>query len=95
MAEPPAGIGVAFRTGPHDKGKGHTMTRETTTSTRAAKRVRGTVPYEDQTISTRAIALLAGQQHARTCRCRGAGQAGARLSVVWGTLLLGFPPSTR
>ncbi len=65
------------------------MTRETTTSTRAAKRVRGTVPYEDQTISTRAIALLAGAQHA-SIDVHGAGQEGARLSLTWGTLLLGF-----
>jgi len=72
------------------KGKGHTMTRETTTSTRTPKKAtRGTVSYEDQTISTRAIALLAGAQHA-SIDVHGAGQDGARLSVVWGTLLLGF-----
>jgi len=66
------------------------MTRETTTSTRTPKKAtRGTVPYEDQTISTRAIALLAGEQHA-SIDVHGAGQDGARLSVVWGTLLLGF-----
>ncbi len=65
------------------------MTRETTTSTRAAKRVRGTVSYEDQTISTRAIALLAGAQHA-SIDVHGAGEEGARLSLTWGTLLLGF-----
>ncbi len=71
------------------KGKGHTMTRETTTSTRTPKRARGTVSYEDQTISTRAIALLAGEQHA-SIDVHGAGQDGARLSLTWGTLLLGF-----
>ncbi len=71
------------------KGKGHTMTRETTTSTRTPKRARGTVSYEDQTISTRAIALLAGAQHA-SIDVHGAGQDGARLSLTWGTLLLGF-----
>ena len=65
------------------------MTSETTTSTRTPKRMTGTVPYEDQTISTRAIALLAGEQHA-SIDVHGAGEAGARLSVVWGTLLLGF-----
>jgi len=65
------------------------MTRKTTTSTRAAKRVRGTVPYEDQTISTRAIALLAGEQQV-SIDVHGAGQEGARLSLTWGTLLLGF-----
>ena len=71
------------------KGKGHTMTREITTSTRTPKRARGTVSYEDQTISTRAIALLAGAQHA-SIDVHGAGQDGARLSLTWGTLLLGF-----
>jgi len=71
------------------KGKGHTMTREITTSTRTPKRARGTVSYEDQTISTRAIALLAGAQHA-SIDVYGAGQDGARLSLIWGTLLLGF-----
>jgi len=66
------------------------MTRETTTSTRTPKKAtRGTVSYEDQTISTRAIALLAGQQHA-SIDVHGAGQQGARLSLTWGTLLLGF-----
>ena len=69
------------------------MTRETTTSTRTPKRAtrgtRGTVSYEDQTISTRAIALLAGAQHA-SIDVHGAGQDGARLSLTWGTLLLGF-----
>jgi len=65
------------------------MTSETTTNTRAAKRVRGTVPEEPQTISTRAIALLAGEQHA-SIDVHGAGQDGARLSLTWGTLLLGF-----
>jgi len=65
------------------------MTREITTSTRTPKRMTGTVPYEDQTISTRAIALLAGAQHA-SIDVHGAGQEGARLSVAWGTLLLGF-----
>jgi len=65
------------------------MTRETTTSTRTPKRVTGTVSYEDQTISTRAIALLAGAQHA-SIDVHGAGQQGARLSLTWGTLLLGF-----
>jgi len=64
------------------------MTSETMTST-PAKRVRGTVPYEDQTISTRAIALLAGEQHV-SIDVHGAGQDGAQLSVAWGTLLLGF-----
>jgi hypothetical protein len=44
-----------------------------------------TVPYEDQTISTRAIALLAGEQHARI-DVHGAGQDGARLSLTWGPL---------
>ncbi len=65
------------------------MTRETTPSTRTPRRMTGTVPYEDQTISTRAIALLAGEQHA-SIDVHGAGQEGARLSVAWGTLLLGF-----
>jgi len=65
------------------------MTRETTTSTRTPKKTRGTVSYEDQTISTRAIALLAGAQHA-SIDVHGAGQQGARLSLTWGTLLLGF-----
>jgi len=65
------------------------MTRETTTSARMLKRARGTVSYEDQTISTRAIALLAGAQHA-SIDVHGAGQEGARLSLTWGTLLLGF-----
>jgi len=65
------------------------MTRETTTSTRTPKKARGTVSYEDQTISTRAIALLAGAQHA-SIDVHGAGQDGARLSLTWGTLLLGF-----
>ncbi len=45
------------------------------------------IPDETQTISTRAIALLAGQQHARI-DVQWAGQDGARLSIVWGTLLL-------
>lgn len=44
---------------------------------------------EAQTISTRAIALIAGEQHARI-DVHGAGQDGARLSIVWGTLLLTF-----
>jgi len=44
-----------------------------------------TVPYEDQTISTRAISLLAGEQHARI-DVHGAGQDGARLSLTWGPL---------
>jgi hypothetical protein len=65
------------------------MTRETTTSTRTPKKKTGTVSYEDQTISTRAIALLAGAQHA-SIDVHGAGQDGARLSLTWGTLLLGF-----
>jgi len=65
------------------------MTRETTPSTRTPRRMTGTVPYEDQTISTRAIALLAGEQHA-SIDVHGAGQEGARLSLTWGTLLLGF-----
>jgi len=65
------------------------MTRETTTSTQTPKRMTGTVPYEDQTISTRAIALLAGEQHARI-DVHGAGQDGARLSLTWGTLMPGF-----
>jgi len=47
------------------------------------------IPHEDQTISTRAIALLAGEQHA-SIDVHGAGQDGARLSLTWGTLLLGF-----
>jgi len=71
------------------KGKGHTMTRETTTSTRTPKKKTGTVSYEDQTISTRAMALLAGAQHT-SIDVHGAGQDGARLSLTWGTLLLGF-----
>jgi len=50
------------------------MTRETTTSTRTPKKaMTGTVSYEDQTISTRAIALLAGAQHA-SIDVHGAGQ---------------------
>ncbi len=66
------------------------MTREITTSTRTPKKAtRGTVSYEDQTISTRAIALLAGAQHA-SIDVHGAGQQGARLSLTWGTLLLSF-----
>ena len=66
------------------------MTRETATSTRTPKKATwGTVPYEDQTISTRAIALLAGEQHTRI-DVHGAGQQGARLSLTWGSLLLGF-----
>ena len=66
------------------------MTRETTTSTRTPKKAtRRTVSYEDQTISTRAIALLAGQQHA-SIDVHGAGQQGVRLSLTWGTLLLSF-----
>jgi len=65
------------------------MTREITTSTRTPTRMTGTVSYEDQTISTRAIALLAGAQHA-SIDVHGAGQQGARLSLTWGTLLLGF-----
>ncbi len=47
------------------------------------------IPHEDQTISTRAIALLAGEQHASN-DVHGAGEEGARLSLTWGTLLLGF-----
>jgi len=65
------------------------MTRETTASTRTSKKKTGKVPYTDQTISTRAIALLAGAQHA-SIDVHGAGQEGARLSLTWGTLLLGF-----
>jgi len=65
------------------------MTRETTTSSRTPKKKTGTVPYTDQTISTRAIALLAGAQHA-SIDVHGAGQQGARLSLTWSTLLLGF-----
>ena len=47
------------------------------------------IPHQDQTISTRAIALLAGEQHV-SIDVHGAGQEGARLSLTWGTLLLGF-----
>ena len=66
------------------------MTREITTSTRTPKKAtRGTVSYEDQAISTRAIALLAGAQQV-SIDVHGAGQQGARLSLTWGTLLLGF-----
>jgi len=47
------------------------------------------IPPEDQTIGTRAIALLAGEQHA-SIDVHGAGREGARLSLTWGTLLPGF-----
>ena len=47
------------------------------------------ITSEDQTIGTRAIALLAGEQRA-SIDVHGAGQEGARLSLTWGTLLPGF-----
>jgi len=47
------------------------------------------IPQQDQTISTRAIALLVGEQQG-SIDVHGAGQEGARLSLTWGTLLLGF-----